>query len=768
MFQRQLAKFFEFGSYILVLLSVFAVPLLVDNRLINSHIIPKQYVFGGLVILAALFWAARLVATKKISYRQSMIDKPIGLFLLALLLSAIFSLNRGDSFLGVSNYFSLSVAGFALFALFYMIVFNHVATVKRWRALLDTIVLVGGISAALFLVKVIFNYDLLAQFGITAWNLIDPTNSSFGIWLIMIFMLSAGQLIKRNLPVGRSLFNFFIVILTLGCLLALGFEILWWILLIALAMLMLLGITFLREARMGWLTVLFAIFVTNIIFIVFGSPRILQSRVPAEIALGPSPSWSITAQTATQSVKNFLLGSGLGTFGADFSRYRNPEFNNDAVAWSLRFNQPHNTLFGFLAEGGLTVSVAFLFLVLFFLGHVLYVWLGQRAEIMFDNFSANLGWQKDDARFEIFLVALVWFLLTICGGFAFFGQTLWWLWWMFLGLGVSGLSFVYSKACRIWEWEIEDAPQYSLSISFILVVLVAGIVMAGVFGVRMYMAEIAYTIAAKSNNLDEAEINLKQALSLRGNSDVYNFYMARLYLLRAVELSKQNNPDGVAISSLMGNAVNMARRATDISPSSVGLWENLATMYENAAMLVPEARDWAIKSWIQATQLEPSNPILWARLGGNYLAVGKNEDAKKNFEEAIKLKNDLVVANVGLSQVYEAVQDFDKAVEAYKKIIGLSNNDPEIAFNYARLLYNRRASGDRDEAEKIWLKLVEQYPNHSNALYSLGMLYETRGNRYSALDYYYRVKELNPGNKDIEAKIKSMVGAPASVAEKKK
>lgn len=758
MFQKQLAKFFEFGSYILLLLSVFLVPLIADSSLVNPYIIPKQYVLGGLVLLATLLWAARIVLTKKVVYRESFADRALGVFVAAALIVAAVSVSRNDSFLGTGDYYILSFFSLAFLSLFYILTVNHVTTAKRWRLMIDATVLVGGVSAGLFLSKAVFGFDVFAKIGISTWNLVDPTNSAFGIWLVAIFMLSAGQLIKKNQPIGKSLFNFVVALLALGCILALGFKILWWVLLAALVLLLLLGITFLREARLGWLTVLFTLLIVSVIFIGFGSPRAWQSAVPLEVALGARPSWEVTTAVVKSGVKNFVLGSGLGTFGVDFSRYRNAKFNSDSVAWSLRFNQPFNTLFAILSEGGLLLTLSFIFLVVFFLGHVLYVWLGQRAEIMFDGLSDDLGWRRDDLRFEIFLVALVWVLLTICAGLAFFSQTLWWLWWLLLGLSASGLSFIYQKACRTLEWEIEDAPQYSLSFSFILVVVSAAIVMAGVLGTRMYLAERAYTMAVRSNSLDVVEENLKRALSLRGDSSIYNFYLARLYLSRAVELSKAEKPDAAAISGFMGDAVNVARRATDLTPASVGLWENLAIMYENAAALVPEARDWAIKSWAQATELESTNPMLWSRLGSNYFAAGKNDDAKKSFEQAISLKTDFAAASIGLAQVYEAEQNFDQAVAAYQNIISSVGDNPELAYNYGRLLYNRNVGSDRAEAEKIWLRVADAQPDFSNVLYSLGMLYQTRGNKSKALDFYYRVRELNPGNPDITAQIKSLLG----------
>jgi tetratricopeptide (TPR) repeat protein len=62
--------------------------------------------------------------------------------------------------------------------------------------------------------------------------------------------------------------------------------------------------------------------------------------------------------------------------------------------------------------------------------------------------------------------------------------------------------------------------------------------------------------------------------------------------------------------------------------------------------------------------------------------------------------------------------------------------------------------------------VLELQPNYSNALYSIGLLYETRGDKATALKYYYKVKDLNPNNQDILNKIKSLMGgAPAQTSQ---
>ena len=118
-----------------------------------------------------------------------------------------------------------------------------------------------------------------------------------------------------------------------------------------------------------------------------------------------------------------------------------------------------------------------------------------------------------------------------------------------------------------------------------------------------------------------------------------------------------------------------------------------------------------------------------------------------------------------MGNAYELNKEIDKAVDVYKVLLqsGVTNNS-EVLFNFGRILYNRGRKEDKNDAEQLWLEAVRIQPNYSNALYSLGLLYENKGDKTKALEYYYKVKDLNPGNKDIVEKIKSLVAG--AVTEK--
>lgn len=761
MVNQRVLKVLDIISYVALLLTAVAMPLFFDERLVNFYIIPKQYVFISLVLISTLLFASRVVVVKKLVYRNSFLDLPILAILLTGLLSSIFSTNVYDSFFGRSEYFVLNFIFLFFLAVFYFLVVNTFTTARRWYNAIDILLLTGGITAAIFILKLVFKFDVLNKiFGGDAWNTLDKINSPFGIWMIIIFVLSAGQLIRKELGVGRSLAYFFFTLLSLAALVLLSFNFLWWLLVLGLLFLLVLGISYIKEVRVGWLSVLFSILILTAVFIAFGTPKSLQSAVPMEVSLGSRPSWSVSYHMLFNGAKNFLIGNGFGSFGVGFSKFRAADFNYDTVAWGMRFNQPYSTLLAFISDGGIIFGLLFIFAALLVLGYTSQSWLKSRGLNLLQRDAHNFGLSQMDVRLETFLIAVTWLVLTFAMGFSYFGPVLWWLWWLLLALVVSGLGFMSPSAVKTKEWMMEDTPQYSLAFSFVLIVVMAAVIMVGVWGARLYYAETSFAKAMQSADYGSAESALKNSVAFRQNSDSYHAALAQVYLMQAVNVSRADSPNVQEISNLMALAVNEAKYASDLSPNSVALWENLATMYENAALLVPEARGWALKAWQKASELEPTNPVLFWRLGNNYGASGNWTEAGKNFQKAVDLKKDYLGAYVGLSSAYEQTNQLDKAIESYRGILPLviQSKNVDALFNFGRLLYNRNKGSDRSDAEKLWLETIKVQPNFSNALYSLGLLYEQKDQKSKALQYFYKVKDLNPGNKDITTKIKSLVG----------
>ncbi len=480
-----LIKFFDAASYALVLLSIILVPLFIDKNLLNPYIISKQYIFVGLLLLSLLLFAVKVVLSKKVYYRASMLDVPLLIFLGVALVSSLFSVNLYDSFLGRNEYFILNFVFLLFSVLFYFVIVNTLHSPQRWRGVFDTVLIVGGVTSVLFILKTLFGLTLPLVGGV--WNIVANTNSSFGLWMIVIFILAAGSLIKKNIGVSRALFYFFIMMLTAVPLLVMGFAFLWGVMLLGLVLLLLLGVSFLQDSRLGWLSVLFALLIITCVFIIFGSPKSLQWGLPSEVSLGVKPSWMITKGVLFSGAKDFLIGSGPGTFAADFSKFRSVDFNYDQMAWSLRFNQPLNSFFAILAEGGILQTLGFVFIFLFVLGHVLTTWFKARGASQGISLSLNLS--KNNVRLDVFLVVIAWVVMWVGMLTSFYSVSLWVFWWLLLGMIISGLSLLGHNVLNEKHLTLEDTPQYKLAFSFSVIVVMAIVVMVGILGARFYFAD---------------------------------------------------------------------------------------------------------------------------------------------------------------------------------------------------------------------------------------------------------------------------------------
>lgn len=743
--------------YIFLLVTCVALPLAMDLSLVNPYVIPKQYLLAAIAVLGVVFWIVRSALSKKISFYQLKINSLFVALGLAAFISALFSDSRLTSFIGRQDYFTMSLVFLAAGWLFFTFVNYTVTSLPRWQGVVDTIIGMGTLTALGVGAKVIFEADVLAPFTGGRFSTIDPMNSVMGVWFAVIFLLAAGQIVKKDTHVSRTILYVVAMVTIFAALMAMNFPAIWWFLIVGLIALVVACCFFIKETRIGWLAGLFAVLVSLGVMMIFSFPKIAATTIPLEIKLNHRASWTITQGSLFSGIKNSLVGNGTGTFYLAFSHFRDRSFNTDPYAWSVRFNQPFSTFQAFLTEGGLMVGILFILIVLYVAGHILKALKLARR----DGSGTTVQFFGDGTvasapLVEVVTLGVTWLMLTVGMFFFFYGPLLWWLWWLLLACFFIGLSISDNTIFSLKEHRLVDNPEYTLSLSFVAIIIVALLVVGGIGATRVYAAEKNYYRALAVPDVNDAKVHLARAIQKNTGNEQYHLMMAQFALQEATNLSREAQPNIQKIGVLVEKAVSESRLATDIAPRYVVVWQNLATMYENAAVLIPEARDWAKRSLEQAYDLEPTNPIIATQLANNLSLAGNYNEAVKKFEEAISLKPDYVAAYVGLAQTHELLKEPAKVVETYRTLVAFQPNNVELIYNYARALYNRNDKGDRDEAERIWLQIVANEPNYSNALYSLGLLYETRGEKTRALIYFRKVLELNPTNKDIKNKVANL------------
>ena len=148
--------------------------------------------------------------------------------------------------------------------------------------------------------------------------------------------------------------------------------------------------------------------------------------------------------------------------------------------------------------------------------------------------------------------------------------------------------------------------------------------------------------------------------------------------------------DKTKIQTLAADSINAAKIATDLNPQDADNWSSRGYIYQNLISISSDASTLAINSYDSALKLDPNDPYIFFQEGSVYLT------------DAANLSSDNASKNQLLAK---AQNQFEKAT----------------ALN----------------------------PNYSNALYSLGVVYNSLGQKDKAIDTFTKLQYLNPTNTDV-------------------
>ena len=368
---------------------------------------------------------------------------------------------------------------------------------------------------------------------------------------------------------------------------------------------------------------------------------------------------------------------------------------------------------------------------------------------------------EGNARSHTIFAGLItgWLTLFIAMLFITFTTVHWMLFFLLLALALLvGMEF-FKKDASHWEISLKTLPQYTLIASFAYILVFALVFVLVIFLSRFYIAEIYRAKAIKYTsvgNHTKAAVIMFKAVSLNPNYAKYYLDLASSYIGMAVVESQKDNANQQTTANLVASAVNQAREATRLASNDAAAWDFLATMYATARPLSSNANSFVIAALDKAIKLEKTNPRLYLELGKAKVANKDFKGGREAMEKAISLKNNYVLGYSVLSQLDELETKSNEAIEHMSVAAALSPNDPSLLFNLGRLYYNRAKSDDLIRAEQLFILALQINSNYSDALWSLGVLYERQGKTSTALQLYKQVETLNPGNGEVKKKIQRL------------
>lgn len=658
--KQEILSYLENVSLFVLGISFLAFPLLFTILTTDAFILPKQILLAGAAAISVVLLGVRMIIEGKVRLRTSPFDLPVFLFLVTLLISAVFAVNRYDALINFVPMFFV--------ILLYFVIQNLAQNEKSILFLVSSLVL--GTAASTILSVLAFFKIYLLPFDYTHVQTFSTLGSLLDQAIFIALILPLAGYIAW--PMISPFFN------------KKASEIF--------------GDPTQRKNTVTPLTIAFSI-ASAVLLIGLGVTvyQLVTSAKPLilPLATGFQTAFAAISQDTGRVLKGFLFGSGYGTYFTDFTRFKQATYNTNPNLWSLTFFRSSSFVLELLATTGILGLGSFLFIVYrfikersFFLPLVLAI-----AAAFLLPFSFNL-----QALFFILLAIFV--ALRALHAPSRYAD----LEFYFVALK-HGLILAQPEGERAPHDRVNTRYGKILPFAFVFILL-ALIGYVGFFSVQYAIANVTFQRsydAIRKNDARAALTAQAQAIQRFPYEDFYHVEFSRLNL-RIANAIAANQPQGASpsaevqqdIINSIQRAITAGRSAITISPQTALNWNNLSEIYRSLIGFGQNAEQFAILTAQQAVTLDPSNPQQYINLGGIYYQLQAWDEAQRQFQLAVNLKPDYANAYYNLGHALENKGDLQNALQAYQIVQQLVANDKansDRIKNEIQALQNKIKSG---------------------------------------------------------------------------
>ena len=425
--------------------------------------------------------------------------------------------------------------------------------------------------------------------------------------------------------------------------------------------------------------ILFVAGIGFVIYQIFISP---QKPILLPFNHGFQIAFASISQDSQRLIQSLLVGSGYGTFSADFTRFVGPTFNAYDF-WNLTFAFSSSYVLELLATSGVLGLCAFVFIFINF--------LRSKAAVTNPLFLATLTAFAMSLLipFSYSLVFLLFALLSLFVAHRAIENA--------KGFDNITLNFVALKQGLI---SLSDDTSKKSKENLIIPFIVLSLAVISTIFVLFYLTGSGSAPRKGYVALVSSDIKFAKSFSqeaLRTGTETYNletqaiteypyrsdyyrlFSQINLALAANLVTAQQGKEPSAEVQNnivaLLQQSINSARQAVTLSPLNSINWQNLGQIYRNLIGVGQNAEQFAIASYNQAITLNPSNPGLRIELGGIYYQLKQWDLAQNQFTIATQLKSDYANAYYNLGHVFEEKGDFANALVQYQAVRQLVTND---------------------------------------------------------------------------------------------
>lgn len=622
--KKEVINYIEKASVALLGLLFIIFPLFFTNLTTDFFTLPKQALIVFVDLALLILFGAKTFLSEKVSIRRTPFDLPVILFILAILLSSIFSVSRFDSFVSFVPFLFVGIAFFAI---------THNLKNEKSVLVLASSLLISGALLSLITVFSYFKIYVF-PFEFTKVQNFTTSGSLLDTALYLLFLLPLGLYFLSPFLKKKS-----------------------------------------TDKPVDY-TKLFGFGAVSIIILVGLIISIYNLIKPGVLTILPTDAgfqiaFAAISQDSGRIFQGLLFGSGFGQFLTDFTRFKQATFNTNPTLWNLTFIHSSSFVLELLATTGLLGVLSFLFLCFkalkerpLFVPLIIALAISLVLPLSFTTFTliflllgvyAGLrGLNNDQKYFDVELQ-----LVALKKGF---------------------FAFALEESARA------KTSNKTLSY-FVLAICVVIVLLFGFLSFDYLSANVTFQkslIAASQNNGQLTYNYQNQALSsLTGKRvDAYQRVFSQTNLALANSLA-QSVPAGASpsgqttqtIYTLVQQSINSGRQATTLSPFNTINWQNLAGIYRTLIGFGQNADSFAILAQQQAVKLDPSNPQGYITLGGIYYQLRLWDKAQEQFQQAVSLKPDFPNAYYNLGHALQEKGDLRGALAQYQTVRTLVQND---------------------------------------------------------------------------------------------
>jgi putative inorganic carbon (hco3(-)) transporter len=361
-----------------------------------------------------------------------------------------------------------------------------------------------------------------------------------------------------------------------------------------------------------------------------------------------------------------LFGSGVETFAYAYYGFR-PAEHNLVSEWDFLYNKAHNEYLNYLATTGLFGFASYLAVILTFIA-----WTVKR--ILNHELS---GKDKKIASSSLMLIALLAADISYLAQnfFSFSVVVIALFFYLFPGLAFLGTEEKLKEYHLPFttSWFIQRKFYSTLSLWIICI-------MATIFTFKLHSYWTADTLYAKGSQANDQGIpgraynDLTDALELNSGEPLYRSELAYAAAGASVALTPT---DATTAAKLKIQSQEETSRVLASDPNNVSFWRTAIRTYFLLSTADSAYLPKTLETLDQTIKLAPTDPKLTYNKALILGQMKKNHEAVEALKKTIELKPNYRDAHFALGNFYYDLKEKDKAADEMKTVLKLIPNDPD-------------------------------------------------------------------------------------------